>query len=341
MRLSTEFTKDSINKVEEGTKLADTTKKATEEIVEFSKKTRDIVTTINQDAKTQVEASENIVASIEQVKVKTDEIKDASMSLEEAGKTISAKVEESKNYVDQVISAGKEQLTTMDYINEANIKIKEKMDETIVNMEIQSEQIKSVVADVNNVNIQIDETVHAITEQKVVAEGLMEINQAIVDISEENSNISKEVVEMSEELKEIVKTLEAETNKYSVDKDLYSIMVARAQHNAYLGRFKGEIAINDTIDINKFADNRNCAFGKWFYTEGKKYAKFPYLKEIDKLHKNIHDKIQEGIDCHNKGAYKERNTAIKSAEELSKKMQKFLIKFFEDVSNEIYGYTNV
>ncbi len=339
--ISTKYTQESIDKVEHGGRLAETTRQATKEIVEFSNKTRELVMQITHAANEQAEVSTAIVKSVEEVREKTSEIHNVTFNLEKSGDVILEKVTETKDYVEQMIRAGKEQYATIESINDASIKVSEQLKITEEKMNEQSKQIVKVAEDIFNVNLLLDKTVTSINEQKEVMENLFKINENLVEVSKINSKIATEIVDISKQLSEIVKAIDVETVKYKVDEDRNAILSAKSQHNMFIGRFKTEIIIKDVIDRSKFPDHHHCSFGKWFYGEGQKFANLSYFSQIEDLHKKVHDKIIEAIECHNKKDFEKRDTLLKEAEEISNHMKELLLKFDSAIAKEENGITPV
>ncbi|WP_458701703.1 CZB domain-containing protein [Sulfurospirillum sp. 1307] len=103
--------------------------------------------------------------------------------------------------------------------------------------------------------------------------------------------------------------------------------------NAYSAVVKGNVS--DKL----FKDYKNCYFGKWYYGEEvEKFRNNKTFKEMEKYHKDIHDKVNENLtfskNCGDNISNEDKEKIIKrfsEAEEASNKLFALMDKFVDEV----------
>jgi hypothetical protein len=86
----------------------------------------------------------------------------------------------------------------------------------------------------------------------------------------------------------------------------------------------------------KFTDHHNCAFGKWYYSDGvEEFGGLTLFKEIEKHHSNFHNVLYNIVEIieNNKDILKNRELIFKSLETAEKESQE-LFKAMDKLAEE-------
>ena len=81
------------------------------------------------------------------------------------------------------------------------------------------------------------------------------------------------------------------------------------------------IIAGNTEDLKDFLDYTNCAFGKWYYSEGiSELGSNPTFKSLEGPHRNIHDLGHKLIDALKRGEKDMATRLLGQIDEESDKM---------------------
>ncbi|WP_158265297.1 methyl-accepting chemotaxis protein [Blastopirellula marina] len=137
---------------------------------------------------------------------------------------------------------------------------------------------------------------------QLIAESIVRIDGAI---SEARGNVATSQTE-SRQLTEIASLLQEMAGEFRTDCHSFHAAPFKAAHGAWRVRLADMFAGNEEIAASDVASGKDCAFGKWVYTEGlKQFAGDRVFLDIERRHLQVHEFAHEIVDLFNQGEKKE------------------------------------
>ncbi|NPA10749.1 MAG: chemotaxis protein [Epsilonproteobacteria bacterium] len=165
----------------------------------------------------------------------------------------------------------------------------------------------------------------ATNEVEVAIRTLKNNAGVMIKDAEKLESETNDSVKRLDEFKKVLKGLYE--NFGIISKDIEKISdrlfanISKVDH--ILFKVVGYKAVFDNKDVN-IVDENHCRFGKWYSSEGKKFADKREYEEIKEPHKTVHQSIKEAVSCIKKGTcLNDINYVInlfKKAEEASNKL---------------------
>ncbi len=178
--------------------------------------------------------------------------------------------------------------------------------------------ITDAVVTINTMNSQI---ATASEGQSAVAE---EINRNVVSIAqvvESTAGVAEQTSNACVKLTDIISDLEAMLRKYQGANSGLNLSAAKSAHLAWKTKLRSFLDGNATLTREQAVSHHDCAFGKWYYSEGVgKYGSINELKEIESPHAKLHALIKEIISCKERGDLMRAQELYKQIDPLSKKI---------------------
>ena len=334
VEISTKLTKESVEEVKEGIKLADNTKVATQKIIEASQDTYNLMEQVKNAAKEQAVVSSQIVESVSKTTDNVNRILEITRDLEISGNTISESIVEVKDFLNEVKEIGIQQKENAEIITKTADNSLKQVEATLNEMENQFNTIANLIEVIKQSKIYVDQVAKAADEQLMVTENTVNSVNNLLENNKNNLENAKNLIERLNEaglkLEELMKLLE----EFKL-KDEFVIEVAGLHHDIFIENLKRQIVEHEKIDLDKIVDHTHCFFGKWYYGRGQKFSKSLAFREIEKVHKDVHDTAIEVAKLHNLKEFEKRDELLQKLDKLSETIKIKLKQLKEEILNNI------
>ncbi len=297
---STKVTDTSIEVVEKGTELAEETSKVVEEIYRASEETKNFVLEISNATTEQADVSSQIAQSVFNAKEKSDEILTISKELETAGEQILSRVDEMKTMIGEINSHAQMQKTASERIVNAVNDMSSAVEETIENMDKQKVMVNTVVESIRTSEKLIVGVAAKTDFQAKASVDIEHILENLSNLNKQNGINLNKLVEIQEYTQTLTHELLDKVAQFTLE-EAAELESSIPKHEVYLERIASEMKISEKIDDFLIKDEINCDFGKWFYSLKKDFQDVPEIDEIAKLHKEFHDLIKKAAESFNSG----------------------------------------
>ena len=324
---STKVTDTSIQVVEKGAELAEETSKVVEEIYRASEETKIFVMEISNAATEQADVSSQIAQSVFNAKEKSDEILTISKELETAGEQILSRVDKMKTVIGEINSHAQMQKTASESIINAVNDMSSAVEETIENMEKQKIMVNTVVDSIRTSEQLIIDVASKTDFQTKAGVEIEHILENLSTLNKQNSVNLDKLVEIQDFTQELTHELLNKVAQFILE-EVSELESAIPKHEVYLERIASEMKISEKIDDFLIKDETTCDFGKWFYAIKKDFKDVAEIDEIEKLHKNFHELIKTAADLFNKGNKEEALNVVNEAHRLFNDRLKGLLENF-------------
>ncbi len=192
----------------------------------------------------------------------------------------------------------------------------------------------AVVAD--EVRNLAERTQKATNEISITIKTLQQQSDSIQSNANNMRNISEKSSSNMHEFTNTLNSLNKEITWTSTmsNKSSFSLYMDRFKINHILFKSSAYSAvINGDISKNLSSDHTDCEFGKWYYGKGKeKYGNNKSFKALEAHHKEIHDLINENLECVKSGG------CIMNSGKKTEVVERF--KKAEDASNQLFDNMN-
>ena len=336
VNLSTTMTTDSINEFANIITLADTTKQATEEIIEASGNTNTIMEQVKNAADEQANVSVQIAESVNNATDSVNNIVEIAKELESAGVTISNSVNEVNELVANIKDLSELQKENAQMIINASAKTTEQVANTASAVNEQFEAIERLDQAVEESKEYVDHVKIAADEQFHVVENLQDAVTTLVENNEVNINNINNNVNIIQNVNSIVEKLLKNVEGFKLREE--SILdVAIEHHLIFIEKLKIELVRNEKVNESIITDYKNCAFGRWYYSEKENLGNNSTYNAIEPLHKKIHTLAIDVVKYHNLKEHSKVdeifNEISKTTEELSTLIEKLKREIKVEKSN--------
>ena len=89
----------------------------------------------------------------------------------------------------------------------------------------------------------------------------------------------------------------------------------------------------ECISEDKIVSYRNCCLGRWIYSHGfDKYSSISYMKELEEVHRNLHDVVRRVIQLKNSGNKAFAEAEMEKLRFLSNRIIYLILKTEEEVN---------
>ncbi|MCP3941474.1 MAG: hypothetical protein GY710_08340 [Desulfobacteraceae bacterium] len=145
-----------------------------------------------------------------------------------------------------------------------------------------------------------------------------EISNHVQGISEDSVEIGVRIFESkinTDEVKNISDQLSVSANEIQTDSPAFDIGNIKVAHMGWRTTLEAVVANLKQMKAEDVVSHTDCAFGKWYFSEGKSFSDNPLYDEIGVYHEAVHCQAMEVIQKHNDG----------DADGAGREMKKFLL----------------
>ncbi len=136
------------------------------------------------------------------------------------------------------------------------------------------------------------------------AAGAKEMAGSIQGISQDSGDIGMRIFESkinTDEVKNISDILDASANELQSDDPVFDIGNVKLAHMGWRTNLEAVMADHKQMTPEDVVSHKDCAFGKWYFSEGKKFKDNPLYAEIGIHHEAVHAQAKTVIHNHNAG----------------------------------------
>ncbi len=198
--------------------------------------------------------------------------------------------------------------------------------ETIAgSMEQQSSAIRDITENMSQASQGIQEITRSIAENSqaadLVARDISEVNEAAA----QNARNSTEVRATVDEFKTLSGQLSSGIQQFEIGKPVFSIGKVKTAHLAWRVNLENTIEGYIRIDPAQVASDRECEFGKWYFSDqAQKLKHSQTFVEIGTLHKQVHDLARKIAEQVNRGKINQAKEMLDDFEKVRADMFKAL-----------------
>lgn len=163
------------------------------------------------------------------------------------------------------------------------------------------EQIVAAVGVILDMNTQI---ATAAEEQSQVAQ---DMDHNISDISLQSrrtADYAKQTVDATDQISGHIQKLMEELGRFKTNVQGVDLGAAKSAHLSWKVRLRSYLDGKATLTLKEAVSHRDCAFGKWYYSEGlDRYSAIPEMKQIEKPHEELHALVKRAIELKEQGDF--------------------------------------
>ncbi len=155
-----------------------------------------------------------------------------------------------------------------------------------------SENASHASAGINEINTSVANTVNELKEMIANIQGICDASQGVGFSVFESRINADEAQAISDILMEAAGSLQSSEPKF----DIGNIKLA---HMGWRTNLEAVLANHKQMEPDQVVRHTDCAFGKWFFSEGKQFSSNPLYDEIGARHEQVHQQAMNVIQKHN------------------------------------------
>lgn len=155
-----------------------------------------------------------------------------------------------------------------------------------------SESASQASAGINDINTNVANT----------SSEIKEITSHIQSIAEDGREIGKSVFESrinADETEAISKILIEAAHNLQSEQPKFDIGNVKLAHMGWRTNLEAVLANHKKMEPDQVVKHTDCAFGKWYFSEGKKFSSYELYDEIGIHHERVHEQAMKVIERHN------------------------------------------
>ncbi len=201
------------------------------------------------------------------------------------------------------------------------------------------DSIEESVKKMNDISVEIEsatkEQTRGIDQVNMAVSQLDTATQENAALVEETAASSSQLSHQADELSNMVSLFKLSSEAERMAAQLINsdstladtFMKARSAHLAWKGKIRGFLDGVIEMDLSQAVSHHDCALGQWMDKEGRdKYGHLPEMKELDKIHEQMHSLIQEIVRIKHDGDVDKAEQRFEEIEPLSNKVVDLLNK---------------
>lgn len=176
-------------------------------------------------------------------------------------------------------------------------------------------RIVDAVGVISDMNTQI---ATASEEQSQVAHDMDRHITGIADESRRTALYSKQSVEVTQGISGFVEDLLKEVSRFETNVHGIDLSAAKSAHLSWKTRLRSFLDGKSTLTEKEAVSHLDCAFGKWYYSEGKQnYGQIQEFSSIEPPHERLHALVKEAIQHRSAGAHAEAEACYDQVAQIS------------------------
>ncbi|MGN7611512.1 bacteriohemerythrin [Magnetococcales bacterium HHB-1] len=291
---------------------AEVTRDITEMIGQISETNRDITDLVDE----QGHSVEEITVSMNDVSQAAEEVTRNAAELSSAADEVARAALEAATGTSEIARSASEVATTGETVAQATNDARDR---------------------VNNVRLSSSEIFTASVQVQKMMLKAMELIDFLGGSIEYSSQLSAVVAETSKALSLIKKGLK-------IDGDGFDVVSVKQAHLKWLGRLEMVIRGREMLSPEEVLSGRECAFGKWYYSQGEEiYGHLPLFKELGDVHLKVHDTAREVATLVAEQKQAEAVTLMKNFDTLRRSMFTLIDQLYmvsDDAENQSMMFWN-
>ena len=181
-------------------------------------------------------------------------------------------------------------------------------------------EVSSMVASFSNASIEMSNGIQNSAQQTESVSGNIQEVSLLLNATQFGNRQNRAI---SGKLMQVATQMNQGVQHFKMDEAKFEILKIKQQHLAWFRRILEGVSDPKSLKTTTVGGSKECEFGKWFYGEGKKYAKNPVYAEIEQIHDQVHKtaySIVESVKNDN------LDSAVGSMEQFNKLWQKLFEK---------------
>ncbi|MBU2631079.1 MAG: CZB domain-containing protein [Proteobacteria bacterium] len=190
-----------------------------------------------------------------------------------------------------------------------------------------SNHIKNITKIIDNMDQTVNSIATALEQQSAAtreisgnahqaSQGIGEINMNMVDTSNEVGNMTHHIQDITkdtegigfsifeskinaDETKSISDLLMQSASELQSDKPLFDIGNVKLAHMGWRTTLEAVLANHKKMEPDQVVAHTDCAFGKWYFNDGKIFSSHSLYTQIGGFHESVHKQAMEVIRKHN------------------------------------------
>ncbi|MFH1147052.1 MAG: methyl-accepting chemotaxis protein [Pseudomonadota bacterium] len=256
-----------------------------------------------------------IASSVEEQTATTNEIARSVAGAAQGVNEISRNAQEVKNAANTVAKNAAEADKGVNEIAHASSEAAKTANEVTVTIEANAKDIKEI----GGCSIEAGEGASAVTNNV----------QEVLKAAEHTAGEANLTLRYAEELRRMSGTLKQIVNQIKIGEARFDIAAVKSAHLGWRKKLDDVLIGRISLKSDEVVGSHDCAFGKWFYGDGKKYQDMEVYKSIGERHDNVHKLARDIVKLINENKKTEAMQRLEEFEEVR-------IALFEGL-NDLYS----
>ena len=254
--------------------------------------------------------------------VVANEIKELAQQTNDATEEIKKKIQG----IQESTSTTVEEITQIsNVVNE----VTEIVSSIATSMEQQSTATKDIAENIAQASQGVSEVTENVSQSSTVANDVAKDIVEVHKAGQDTAKSSTQVNTSAQELKKLSTQLQDILKNYQTGDIKFDIGAVKSAHLAWRSRLENAISGQESINPEDVASDRECEFGKWFFSaEGQALSSYPGFEEVQESHHQVHELAREIVTLVNGGEQNKAKQKLNRFEKVREDLFQALDKLY-------------
>ncbi|MFO8033473.1 MAG: methyl-accepting chemotaxis protein [Desulfohalobiaceae bacterium] len=208
--------------------------------------------------------------------------------------------------------------------------VKDLVTEIASSMEEHSTATREISQNIAQASQGVQEITENVSQSSAVAQDVARDIAMVNQAAQEISKNSIQVKSNAQDIEKLAQRMAEDSKKFQTGEERFDIGKVKNAHLKWRSRLESVIQGLESMSPEEVASDRDCEFGKWYYSQaGQKLSDLPAFEEVGKHHKEVHAYAQKIVSLVQQGRQDKARSLMESFEHSREQLFQALDRLYQ------------